>query len=157
MPPDPLHCRLPEDLAQGLEGASRVKALSIKCHCHPRGSLRTPVKASLQGGGGVCPGHGTRTEGHQLLQGASETPSTAALPAILRHVRLCDPADCSPPGSSVHGILQARIVEQVAIPFSRGSFKPRSLALQADSLTLSHWRWSPRISAVMEMFYFYTV
>ena len=33
----------------------------------------------------------------------------------------CDPMDCSPPGSSVHGILQARILECVAIPFSRGS------------------------------------
>ena len=35
---------------------------------------------------------------------------------------LCDPLDCSPPGSSVHGILQARILEWVAIPFSRGIF-----------------------------------
>ena len=34
---------------------------------------------------------------------------------------LCDPMDCSPPGSSVHGILQARILEWVAISFSRGS------------------------------------
>ena len=34
---------------------------------------------------------------------------------------LWDPMDCSPPGSSVHGILQARILEWVAIPFSRGS------------------------------------
>ena len=34
---------------------------------------------------------------------------------------LCDPMDCSPPGSSVHGILQARILEYVAICFSRGS------------------------------------
>ena len=34
---------------------------------------------------------------------------------------LCDPVDCSPPGSSVHGILQARILEQVAISFPRGS------------------------------------
>ena len=34
---------------------------------------------------------------------------------------LCDPMDCSPPSSSVHGILQARILEWVAIPFSRGS------------------------------------
>ena len=39
---------------------------------------------------------------------------------------LCDPMDCSPPGSSVDGILQARILEQVAIPFSRGSSQPRS-------------------------------
>ena len=32
---------------------------------------------------------------------------------------LCDPVDCSPPGSSTHGILQARILEWVAISFSR--------------------------------------
>ena len=38
---------------------------------------------------------------------------------------LCDPMDCSPPGSSVHGILQAGILEWVAIPFSRGFFQPR--------------------------------
>ena len=39
---------------------------------------------------------------------------------------LCDPRDCSPPGSSVHGILQARILEWVAISFSRGSSRPRN-------------------------------
>ena len=38
---------------------------------------------------------------------------------------LCDLMDCSLPGSSVHGILQARILERVAIPFSRGSSQPR--------------------------------
>ena len=36
---------------------------------------------------------------------------------------LCDPADCSPPGFSVHGILQARLLEWVAIPFSRREAK----------------------------------
>ena len=34
---------------------------------------------------------------------------------------LCDPLDCSPPGSSVHGILLARTLEWVAMPFFRGS------------------------------------
>ena len=38
---------------------------------------------------------------------------------------LCEPMDCSPPGSSDHGILQARILEWVAISFSRGSSWPR--------------------------------
>ena len=38
---------------------------------------------------------------------------------------LCDPRDYSPPGSSVHGICQARILEWVAISFSRGSSQPR--------------------------------
>ena len=38
---------------------------------------------------------------------------------------LCDPVDCSPPGFSVHGIPQARILEWVAISFSRGYFPPK--------------------------------
>ena len=42
---------------------------------------------------------------------------------------LCDPMDCSPPGSSVHGILQARVLEWVAIAFSRGSSWPRDRTL----------------------------
>ena len=37
---------------------------------------------------------------------------------------LCNPMDCGPPGSSVHGILQATILEWVAISFSRGSSRP---------------------------------
>ena len=51
---------------------------------------------------------------------------------------LCDPVDCSPPGSSVQGIFQARVLGWVAIPFSREipnpGIKPRSPKLQADSL-----------------------
>ena len=49
------------------------------------------------------------------------------------------PVDCSPPSSSVHGILQARILAWVAISFSRGSsnlgIEPKSPTLQADALT----------------------
>ena len=48
------------------------------------------------------------------------------------HLTLCDTMDCSPPGSSVHGILQARILEWVTIPFSRGSSPPR------DQTQVSH-------------------
>ena len=51
---------------------------------------------------------------------------------------LCDPMDSSPPGSSVHGILQARMLEWVVTSFSRDlpnpGIKPRSPALQAGSL-----------------------
>ena len=49
-----------------------------------------------------------------------------------------NPMDCNPPDSSVHGIVQARLLEWVAISFSRDlphpGIEPRSLALQADSL-----------------------
>ena len=51
---------------------------------------------------------------------------------------LCNPTDSSPTGSSIPGILQARILEWVAIPIFRGSsppsIEPGSSALQADSL-----------------------
>ena len=46
---------------------------------------------------------------------------------------LCDPTDCSPPGSSVHGILQARILEWIAISSSRGIFSTRG-----SNLSLLH-------------------
>ena len=57
---------------------------------------------------------------------------------------LCDPMEYSPPGSSVHGILQARILESIAMPFSRGSSQPGGrtrisclLRWQAGSLPLA--------------------
>ena len=55
---------------------------------------------------------------------------------------LCDPMDCSPPGSSVHGNLQARILVWISMPSSRGSYWPRDpnfvclLYGQAGSLPL---------------------
>ena len=74
----------------------------------------------------------TRSQGELACSGAKSCPA------------LCDSMDCSPPGSSVHGILQARILEWVARPFSRGSsWYPTHLLvslafLQAGSLPLNH-------------------
>ena len=55
---------------------------------------------------------------------------------------LCNPMYCSLPGSSVHGILQGRVLECIAIPFSRDlpepGIEPRSPALQADSLLFEY-------------------
>ena len=45
---------------------------------------------------------------------------------LLSGPTLCNPMDCSPPGSSVHEILQAGILECVALPYSRGSSRPRA-------------------------------
>ena len=56
---------------------------------------------------------------------------------------LCDPVDCSPPGCSVHGISQARILEGVAIPFSRG---PPNLDLLHCKHILDHLRGSNQAS-----------
>ena len=55
---------------------------------------------------------------------------------------LCKPMDCNPSGSCVHGILQVRILERVAISFSgdlpNQGIEPESPALQTDSSSLSH-------------------
>ena len=63
---------------------------------------------------------------------------------VSQHVWLFwDPMDCGPPGSSVHGILQARRVEWVAFPLPGNlpdpGIEPTSPVLQVDSLPLSHW------------------
>ena len=56
----------------------------------------------------------------------SHKPRAAAVQLLRRASLLATLwTDCSPPGSSVHGILQARILEWVAISFSRGSSRPR--------------------------------
>ena len=52
---------------------------------------------------------------------------------------LCDPMDCSPSGSSVHGIFQARILEWVAISFSRGSSWPRDWTCVSWIFSIGRW------------------
>ena len=75
---------------------------------------------------------------------------TIVVESLSRVQLLCDSTNCSLPGSSVHGIFQTRILEKVAISFSRGSSQgsntgssqgsnPVSPAMQMDSLPLSHW------------------
>ena len=65
-------------------------------------------------------------------------PTSLKLKVAQSFLTLCNPMDYSPPGSSIHGILQARILEWAAVLFSRGSsrpgIEPKSPALQADSL-----------------------
>ena len=89
---------------------------------------------------------------------------------------LCEPLHCSPPGPSVHGILQARILEWAAMPSSRGSPQPGSSTLQADSLpsqppgerrsivwpdflffiSCQFFRWGCPLSSLFQQLYFYT-
>ena len=50
-----------------------------------------------------------------------------------------DPMDCSPPGSSVHGILQARILDWAAVPSSRGSSWPRDWICISHIFCICRW------------------
>ena len=105
----------------------------------------------------VCKSQGPRSLVGSRLWGCTESDTTEATSQQQQFVlvaqscpTVCDPMDCSLPGSSVHGILQARILEWVAIPFSRGSSQARSPALQADSL-LSEQAGKPLILKVEEL------
>ena len=60
--------------------------------------------------------------------GGSESESEVAQ----SYLTLCDPMDCSLPGSSIHGILQARVLEWVAVSFSRVSSQTRDRALLSE-------------------------
>ena len=81
----------------------------------------------------------------ELKKLSSDSRITKVSKAVCAHAQLlqwrpalCDPVDCNPSGSSVHGILQARIMEWVAISSPGDLPDPgielRSPALQADSL-----------------------
>ena len=58
------------------------------------------------------------------IKNLSYADAAAAAKSLQLCPILCDPMDCSPPGSSVHGILQARILEWVSMPSFRGYSQP---------------------------------
>ena len=70
-----------------------------------------------------------RTCGNGAWQSGFNKPLCVRTKSLQSCLTLCNPMDCSPPGSSVHGILQARILEWVAMPSSRGSSQPRNRTL----------------------------
>ena len=61
---------------------------------------------------------------HLLLTPKLEVHGACML-SCFSHVRLCNPRDCNPPGSSVHGILQARIWSGLQCPAAGGSWYPK--------------------------------
>ena len=80
-----------------------------------------------------------RTQGVNESHSKQRARKKALQPSVywsLSHAQLCKPMDCSPPGSSVHGISQARILEWVAISFSGGIFPTQG------------WTWVSHIASV---------
>ena len=65
------------------------------------------------------------------------------VPVAYLCLALCESMDCSPPGSSVHGIFQARILEWVAIPFSKGSSQPRGWIRVSSNASRFFTVWAP--------------
>ena len=93
-------------------------------------------------------GSGSQNKGEPSYQRQSRVGSVTGLLLLqshFSHVRLCDPMDCILPGSSVHGVLQVKILEWVAMPSSRGSSWPRdwthvSYISCIGRQVLYHWR-----------------
>ena len=98
-----------------LSGAHLTLIASLKDFSVPGGSVVKNPPANA-GDAAATPGSG-RSPGER--NGNSFQLST------LSCLTFCNSVDCSPPGSSILGILQARILEWVAMPFSRGSSQPR--------------------------------
>ena len=96
-------------------------------------------------------------DGHKLIT-HSVTLSLVCVKSPQSCLTLCDPMDYSPPGFSVLGILQARILKWVSMPSSRGSSRPKdwnhiSYISCTDSWVLYHWHHlgSPTLSLTLSL------
>ena len=90
--------------------------------------------------------YGTRRPGYLVTEQQTFFTGVCVCSVAQLCPALCDPMDCSPPGSSVHGILQARIQEWAAMPSSRGSSQPRkrtSVPFASPTLAGQRRQWHP--------------
>ena len=118
-------------------------------HWHRSVPTLWAVCSALEAGGGLtftfCPvtwqawpgPHTAQPSGLQCLWTKLNQEWASMLGHLSRVQEFCDPMDCSPPGSSVHGISQARIREWVAMPSSRGSSRTRDRT--PSLLRQLHW------------------
>ena len=83
------------------------------------------------------PKHNTHSSLYTLNEKGLQYPRERLRLCMLSHV--CDPIIYSPPGSSVHGIFQARILEWVAISSSREAFPPRDRTCISGTSCLVRW------------------
>ena len=113
---DPMDC---SSVGSSVHGIPQARILEWVAMPTSRGSSRPRDRTQ------VC------CTGGQLLYHSTTAKSLQLCPT------LCHPLDCSPPGSSVHGISQARILEWVAMPSSKGSSPPRN---QTCVSCLQHWQ-----------------
>ena len=93
---------------------------------------------------GLFPPAGTlssvcRNSNANLGRGKPQGPQANAYQVTSVVSDSCDPVDCSPPGSPVRGILQARGLEWVAMPSSRGSSRPRDRAHVSHVSSTGRW------------------
>ena len=132
---DPMDCSLPGSSVHGIFQARVLEWVAIPfsrgssgmCKCLPRSCI---YSGWIFGSGNIG------------LKKTNILWFLGCVCVLSQHSTLCDPMDCSPLGSSVHGILQARRLEWVVMPSSRGSSWPRDQTCiswnAGDSSLLSH-------------------
>ena len=91
--------------------------------------IKSSERKQIMSNGEWCPNEELVKKTNTYKPTWSESSSESESEVTQSYLTLCDPMDCSLTGSSVHGIFQARVLEWIAISFSRGS-----PALQADAL-----------------------
>ena len=96
-------------------------------------TLFSPEQLICSNKNSICCFYGTSSPSDFLLW------NCACMLSCFSHVWLCGPMECSRPGSSVHGILQARILEWVAMPSSRGSSQSRDQTHISNTSCIGRW------------------
>ena len=127
---NPMDCSLPGSSVQGIFQAIVLEWIAISFSSGfslPR--VRTRVAC-------IVDRHFTVWATREVLKSESEFAQSC--------LTLCNSVDCSPPGPSIHGILQARILEWVAISFSRGSSRPRDRTWVSHIAGRRFNLWAPR-------------
>ena len=120
---EPMDCSLPGSSVHGILQARILEWVATTSFNLPNSGIKLMSLASLELAGGLFT---TSSTWEALLKGKwSEVKVTQSSPTL-----------CDPMGNTVHGIFQARILEWVVFPFSKGSSQPR------DQIPgLPHCRW----------------
>ena len=129
-----------------LKVTPRAQTVDLKGKKHYSQALKTNQGTMV----GVCLDRCQKcTSDSILLFSIFECTEKLCVLSHFSHIWLfCDPIDCSPPGSSVHGILQARIQEWVTMPFSRGSSQPRDWTQVSCFAGRFFTIWGPRETSI---------
>ena len=114
-----MDCSPPGSSVHGISQAKILEWVTMPC---PRGSSQTRDRTDVSCIPCISGGFFTNEPLGKTVH-TSEFDSESEVPQSC--LSLCDPIDCSLPGSSIHGIFQVRILEWVAIAFSRRSSQPR--------------------------------
>ena len=112
-------------IPEGSQAPNVQVMIAAGLFCPEKRHRNSRESGQMQGGWNpLCDGRNAHTTHWIRASLVAQLVKSEWVAATLSCLTLCDPMDCSLPGSSVHGIFQAGTLEWVAMPFSRGSSQP---------------------------------